>query len=55
VRVLAIFASRGIAGDTTGNCPGTKWCAWNAIVEQLDYGRRYTGRTNEVQWSARAA
>ena len=25
--------------------------AWNAIAEQLDYGRRYTARTNQVQRS----
>jgi Domain of unknown function (DUF932) len=43
-RVLDVFAGRGIAGDTTGNSPGSKWCAWNAIAEQLDYGRRYTRR-----------
>jgi hypothetical protein len=49
--VLAIFAGRWTAGDTTGNCPGTKWCACNAIAEQLDYGRRYTSRTNQVQRS----
>jgi phage/plasmid-like protein (TIGR03299 family) len=49
--VLAIFAGRGVAGDTTGNSPASKWCAWNAIAEQLDYGRRYTARTNQVQRS----
>jgi phage/plasmid-like protein (TIGR03299 family) len=50
-RVLAIFGGRGIAGDTTGNSPGTKWTAFNAIAEHLDYGRRYTARTNQVQRS----
>ena len=49
--VLAIFAGRGVVGDTTGNSPASKWCAWNAIAEQLDYGRRYTARTNQVQRS----
>jgi len=49
--VLAIFRGRGIAGDTTGNSPGTKWAAFNAIAEHLDYGRRYTARTNQVQRS----
>jgi phage/plasmid-like protein (TIGR03299 family) len=49
--VLAIFGGRGSAGDTTGNCPGTKWTAFNAIAEHLDYGRRYTARTNQVQRS----
>ena len=49
--VLAIFAGRGVVGDTTGNSPSSKWCAWNAIAEQLDYGRRYTARTNQVQRS----
>ncbi|MGZ6668917.1 MAG: DUF932 domain-containing protein [Solirubrobacteraceae bacterium] len=36
-RVLAIFRGRGGAGDTTGNSPGTKWTAFNAIAEHLDY------------------
>jgi hypothetical protein len=49
--VLGIFRGRGIAGDTTGNSPGTKWVAFNAIAEHLDYGRRYTTRTNQVQRS----
>ena len=50
-RVLAIFRGRGGAGDTTGNSPGSKWTAFNAIAEHLDYGRRYTSRTNQVQRS----
>jgi phage/plasmid-like protein (TIGR03299 family) len=50
-RVLAIFRGRGIAGDTTGNSPGTKWTAFNAVAEHLDYGRRYTARTNQMQRS----
>jgi len=44
--VLSIFRGQGLAGDTTGNSPGTKWTAFNAVVEHLDYGRRYTRRTN---------
>jgi phage/plasmid-like protein (TIGR03299 family) len=31
--VMAIFAGEGENGDTRGNAPGTKWCAYNAIVE----------------------
>jgi hypothetical protein len=50
-RVLAIFRGRGIARDTTGNSPGTKSTAFNAIAEHLDYRRRYTARTNQVQRS----
>ena len=50
-RVLSIFSGRGDAGDTTGNSPGTKWTAFNAIAEHLDYGRRYTSHTNQVQRS----
>jgi phage/plasmid-like protein (TIGR03299 family) len=50
-RVLAIYRGRGAAGDTTGNSPETKWTAFNAIAEHLDYGRRYTTRTNQVQRS----
>jgi phage/plasmid-like protein (TIGR03299 family) len=49
--VLAVFRGRGIAGDTTGNSPGTKWTAFNALAEHLDYGRRYTTRTSQVQRS----
>jgi nicotinamide mononucleotide (NMN) deamidase PncC len=49
--VLAIFPGRGAAGDTTENSPGTKWVAFNAIAEHLDYRRRYTSRTNQVQRS----
>jgi hypothetical protein len=50
-RVLDVFRGRGVAGDTTGNSPGSKWVAFNAIAEHLDYGRRYTTRTNQVQRS----
>jgi phage/plasmid-like protein (TIGR03299 family) len=50
-RVLDVFRGRGVAGDTTGNSPGSKWVAFNAIAEHLDYGRRYTSRTNQVQRS----
>ena len=50
-RVLAIYRGRGDAGDTTGNSPATKWTAFNAIAEHLDYGRRYTARTNQVHRS----
>ena len=31
--------------------PRIKWVAFNAIAEHLDYGRRYTTRTNQVQRS----
>jgi phage/plasmid-like protein (TIGR03299 family) len=47
-RVLDVFSGRGSAGDTTGNSPGSKWVAYNAIAEHLDHGRRYTTRTNQV-------
>ena len=50
-RVLQIFRGCGVAGDTTGNSPGSKWTAFNAIAEHLDYGRRYTTRTSQVQRS----
>jgi hypothetical protein len=50
-RVIAIYRGRGAAGDTSGNSPGTKWAAFNAIAEHLDYGRRYTSRTSQVQRS----
>jgi phage/plasmid-like protein (TIGR03299 family) len=49
--VLAIFRGRGGAGDTTGNSPGSKWVAWNAVAEHLDHGRRYSARTNQIHRS----
>lgn len=49
--VLDVFTGDCPAGDTTGNSPGTKWVAWNAIGEQLDHGRRYMMRTNQAQRS----
>ena len=39
-QVLAVFRGRGSAGDTTGNSPGSKWVAFNAIAEHLDYLKR---------------
>ena len=50
-KVLSIFRGRGASGDTTGNSPGSKLTAFNAIAEHLDYGRRYTARTSQVQRS----
>ena len=38
---------RGTAGDSTGNSPGSKWVAFSAIAEHLDYGRRYRTRSNQ--------
>ena len=52
-RVLAIYRGRGGAGDTTGNSPGSKWTAFNAITEHLDYGRRYTTRTSRCSARSR--
>jgi len=34
--VLRLFS----AGATVGNAPGTKWCAANALLEQLEWGTR---------------
>lgn len=51
VEVLDLFRGKGAAGDTSGNSPGTKWAAANAIAEHADFGRRYTRRTNQVQRS----
>ena len=39
-QVLSIFRGRGSVGDTTGNSPGSKWVAFNAIAEHLDYWKR---------------
>ena len=49
--VLDLFRGGGPAGDTTGNSPGTKWAAANAVAEFSDFGRRYTKRTDQVQRS----
>ncbi|MBV9194654.1 MAG: hypothetical protein JO168_10965 [Solirubrobacterales bacterium] len=49
--VLSIFRGRGAAGDTSGNAPGSKWTAFNALAEHLNYGRRYTTRTSQIQRS----
>jgi hypothetical protein len=49
--VLTIFRVRGAACDTTDNSSGKRWVAFNAIAEHLDYGRRYTSRTNQAQRS----
>lgn len=46
--IMAIFRGQGVAGDTTGNAPGTKWAAANAIAEYADWGRRTTKTTNQV-------
>lgn len=46
--ILAYFTGRGPDGDTTGNSPGTKWTAVNAIAEYADHARRETARTNKV-------
>lgn len=51
VEVLDLFRGKGAAGDTSGNSPGTKWAAANAIAEHADFGRRYTRRTDQVQRS----
>jgi phage/plasmid-like protein (TIGR03299 family) len=46
--IMSIFRGEGVRGDTTGNAPGTKWCAANAIAEYADYGRKMTKRGNQV-------
>jgi hypothetical protein len=43
--VMGVFAH----GDTVGNAPGSKWCAWNAIVEVHDHHGR--ARTPEGAWT----
>src|SRR4051794_35689872 len=43
--VIAIFRH----GGTVGNAPGSKWCAWNAIVEHHDHNGRT--RSPEGAWT----
>jgi phage/plasmid-like protein (TIGR03299 family) len=38
--VLRLFSD----GATVGNAPGTKWCAANALLEQLEWGTRARSR-----------
>lgn len=42
--VMAFFKGEGPAGDTSGNAPGTRWTAVNAVSEYADWGR---GRREE--------
>ena len=49
--IIDIFNGAGPAGDTSGNSPGTKWCAANAIVEYSDWGRRKAEATSQVSRS----
>lgn len=46
--MIDLFTGDGPNGDTTGNSPGTKWCAANAVAEYSDWYRRYTGRTDQM-------
>ena len=46
--IMSIYRGEGVRGDTTGNAPGSKWCAANAIAEYADYGRKMTKRGNQV-------
>lgn len=50
-QVLAIFRGRGVKGTRRATAPRSKWVAFNAIAEHLDYGRPYTTRTSQVQRS----
>ena len=54
-QVLNIFRGRGSAGDTTGNSPGSKWVAFNAIAEHLDYPQSDVMRSRSVAWRARGS
>lgn len=46
--IIGLFMGESPVGDTTGNSPGTKWCAANAVAEYADWFRRYTVRTDQV-------
>lgn len=49
--ILSLFKGEGPQGDTSGNSPGTKWCAANAIAEFCDWNRRYAMNTDQIQRS----
>jgi phage/plasmid-like protein (TIGR03299 family) len=46
--LVGLFEGNNPTGDTTGNSPGTKWCAANAVAEYADWFRRYTIRTDQM-------
>lgn len=46
--LVDIFNGAGPEGDTSGNSPGTKWCAANAVAEWADWNRRYTKKTDQM-------
>ena len=46
--MIDLFTGSSPTGDTTGNSPGTKWCAANAVAEYADWFRRYTVRTDQM-------
>jgi hypothetical protein len=51
-RAVAVrVASRASAAEDGEYPLDGKWVAFNAIAKHLDYGRRYTRRTNQVQRS----
>jgi phage/plasmid-like protein (TIGR03299 family) len=46
--LISLFEGTSPNGDTTGNSPGTKWVAANAVAEYADWFRRYTVRTDQM-------
>ena len=49
--IQSMFSSFGgarAAGDTTGNNPGTRWTAFNAIAEHPTTGEKHTGQPGEA-------
>ena len=46
--LISLFEGTSPNGDTTGNSPGTKWVAANAVAEYADWYRRYMVRTDQM-------
>lgn len=46
--LVSLFDGTNPTGDTTGNSPGTKWVAANAVAEYADWFRRYSIRTDQM-------
>ena len=46
--LVNLFEGKSPTGDTTGNSPGTRWTAWNAVGEYADHFRRVTSRTDQM-------
>lgn len=47
-QIMTIYHGAGLDGDTTGNAPGTKWAAVNAVGEWSDWYRQRNKNTEQM-------